>query len=174
MSLPIRMHLFVVEGVGAVVAHHRSDQAFSQGLEQICEPLVNGLRTEREKPQVLHEILDRLTTVIRQLRVREGSRNAAVVGTLIDNFLWPLTRETMTAHPADPKVIEKGCRLLKHCMRCVPDLFKPIASGLAQYLVPAFQQHQHSSYLYSAEILANTYAHDAEIVPVLTGLFGEL
>ncbi|CAE7247094.1 Tnpo3, partial [Symbiodinium natans] len=34
--------------------------------------------------------------------------------------------------------------------------------------------HQHSSYLYSAEILANTYAGDPEIVPVLTELFNQL
>ena len=59
-------------------------------------------------------------------------------------------------------------------MRCVPDLFKPNLSDVARTLVTAFQQHQHSSYLYSAEILAHTYAKDPEIVPVLTELFNQL
>jgi hypothetical protein len=59
-------------------------------------------------------------------------------------------------------------------MRCTPDLFKPNVSSLAGTLIQNFQQHQHSSYLYSAEILANTYAEDPEIVPVLTHLFHQL
>jgi len=96
------------------------------------------------------------------------------VGTLISNVFWPLIRQTLAQHPSDPKVVEKSCRLLKHSMRCVPDLFKPNVSEVAATLVPAFQAHQHSSYLYSAEILANTYAHDPEIVPVLTHLFHAL
>lgn len=71
-------------------------------------------------------------------------------------------------------MVEKSCRLLKHSMRCVPDLFKPHVPAVATTLVTAFQSHQHSSFLYSAEILANTYAHDPEIVPVLTQLFHQL
>lgn len=99
---------------------------------------------------------------------------AAKVGALISNTFWPLLRQTISAHPGDGKVVEKSCRLLKHSMRCVPDLFKPNVSAVAATLIPAFQSHQHSSYLYSAEILANTYASDPEIVPVLTHLFHQL
>jgi len=80
----------------------------------------------------------------------------------------------LAAHSGDPKVVEKSCRVLKHSMRCVPDLFKPIVPAVANSLVTAFGQHQHSSYLYSAEIIANTYAKDAEIHPVLTQLFNQL
>merc|ERR1719272_711503 len=93
---------------------------------------------------------------------------------MISNTFWPMLQQTLQTHPGDPKVVEKSCRLLKHSMRCVPDLFKPNVSAVASTLIPAFQSHQHSSYLYSAEILANTYAHDPEIVPVLTHLFHEL
>merc|ERR1712070_819075 len=83
-------------------------------------------------------------------------------------------KQTIASHPGDPKVVEKSCRLLKHSIRCVPDLFKPTVPAVAQTLVPAFQAHQHSSYLYSAEILANTYGEDPEVVPVLTQLFHAL
>lgn len=86
----------------------------------------------------------------------------------------PLIRETLAAHPNDSKVVEKSCRVIKHSMRCVPDLFKPKVAEVASVLIGAFQQQQHSSYLYSAEILANTYASDPEIVPVLTHLFHAL
>jgi len=174
MALPIRMHLFIVDGIGSVVAHMKQDETFRAGLEQLVMPLVNGIQSEREKPQVLSEILDRLTTIIRQISVQEGTTQAICVGTLISNGFWPVVRQTLEWHPSDSKVVEKSCRLLKHSMRCVPDLFKPLVPAVASTLVPAFQTHQHSSYLYSAEILANTYASDPEIVPVLTSLFHQL
>eukprot|EP00439_Symbiodinium_sp_Y106_P077612 s127_g16.t1 len=75
---PIRMHLFIVDGVGSVVASltqeraevelHRSadsdgDEAddgadenedkFRSGLEQLVTPLMNGLNSERERPAAL-------------------------------------------------------------------------------------------------------------------------
>merc|ERR1712136_576591 len=95
-------------------------------------------------------------------------------GTMILNTIWPLIRDTLAAHPGDAKVVEKSCRVLKHSMRCIPDIFKPKVVEVASVLVPAFQQQQHSSYLYSAEILANTYASDPEVVPILTTLFHAL
>jgi transportin-3 len=174
ISLPIRMHLFIVDGVASVVSHLSQDDDFRQGLEQLVTPLVNGLSSEREKPNVLSEILDRLTYIIRLVNVREGSVKAVNVGAMISNTFWPLIRQTIAQHPSDPKVVEKSCRLLKHSMRCVPDLFKPNVSNVATSLIVAFRQFQHSSYLYSAEILANTYAKDQEVVPILTQLFHEL
>jgi len=174
MALPIRMHLFIVDGIGSVAAQLKQDDAFRSALEQLVMPLVNGIQSERDKPQVLSEILDRLTTIIRQIQVQAGSVKAINVGTLISNGFWPVARQCLEWHPSDSKVVEKSCRLLKHSMRCVPDLFKPLVPAVAQTLVPAFQTHQHSSYLYSAEILANTYAGDPEIVPVLTSLFHQL
>jgi len=174
MAMPSRMHLFIVDGVGAVVTSLREDATFGAALEQVVKPLVDGMTSERDRPQVLFEILDRLTTIIRQIIVSEGSPKAIAVGNMITNLLWPLVQQTLIAHSGDSKVVEKSCRVLKHSMRCVPDLFKPIVSSVASTLVQAFQQHQHSSYLYSAEILANTYASEPEVVPVLTSLFHAL
>lgn len=177
MALPIKMHLLIVKGIGAVVANLPSDDDFRKGLEDLVMPLVNGLNSEREKPQVLSEILDRMTTIIQQIKqisVSLGSIKAADVGRLISGVFWPLIQQTLASHPGDAKVVEKSCRLLKHSMRCVPDLFKPNVPAVAITLVTAFQAHQHSSFLYSAEILANSYAHDPEVVPVLTQLFHQL
>jgi transportin-3 len=185
MTLPIRMHLFIVEGVSTVAVEYplrnaqqgdRTPEIVKSNLEQLVTPLVTGLASERERPNVLSEILDRLTTIIQKIKVKDedGSGVAIAVGGLISNTFWPGIQETLRAHPGDAKVVEKSCRLLKHSMRCVPSLFKPNVSGVASTLIMNFQQHQHSSYLYSAEILANTYAEDPEIVPVLTHLFHQL
>merc|ERR1719386_118441 len=108
------------------------------------------------------------------IRVAEGSAKAANLGTVINNVLWPLVRQSLSTHPGDAKVVEKSCRVLKHSLRCVPDLFCPKVPEVAETLVMAFQQNQHSSYLYSAEILANSYAHDQQVFPVLVRLFNEL
>lgn len=177
MHLSIRMHGLIVDGVAAVVAHMgvaRGDAEFQAALEAIVTPLVTGMNTEAEKPQVLSEILDRLTFIVRQIQVPSGSAKAAAVGMMITNYFWPLIRQTIAQHPADSKVVEKGCRLLKHSLRCVPDLFKPHVPEVAMVLIPAFQAHQHSSYLYTAEFLADAYASDHETVPVLTSLFNQL
>merc|ERR1719336_1573916 len=53
MALPIRMHLFIVDGIGGVAALLRQDDAFRSALEQMVMPLVNGIQSERDKPQVL-------------------------------------------------------------------------------------------------------------------------
>lgn len=174
MALPIRMHLFIVEGVGAVVAQLKQDETFKEGVERLVTPLIQGLASERDKPNVLCEILDRITTVVRQIRVHDGSPKALACGALISNQLWPLMQQILNAYPGDPKVVEKSCRVVKHSMRCVPELFMPKVPELAETLITAFSQYQHSSFLYSAEILANTYAKDPQIVPVLTRLFHEL
>lgn len=174
MPLHIRMHLYVVEGVGAIVAFQQSDEAFQKGLELMVTPLIQGMASEKEKPNVLCEILDRLTTVIRQIRVRDGSQKALACGALICNQLWPLMKQTIATYPGDPKVVEKSCRVIKHSMRCVPSLFLQKVPEVAETMIMAFKQHQHSSFLYSAEILANTYANNPEIIPVLTRLFHEL
>jgi len=174
MALPIRMHLFIVDGVSSITCQIAEPDAFKSNLEQLVMPLVTGLSSETDRPNVLSEILDRLTTIIQKVRCKAGSAIAITSGQLIANSFWPLVQQTLRAHPGDAKVVEKSCRLLKHSMRCVPDLFKPIVSSVASTLIPSFQSHQHSSYLYSSEILAMTYANDPEIAPVLTHLFHQL
>jgi len=175
MPLPIRMHLFIVEGVTVVVSHIHNDEAFKVAFEKLMSPLITGLSSERDKPNVLSEILDRIQMIIRQIKVGEpGSAKAACMGTLIGNGLLPLMKQTLSQHAADSKVVEKCCRVLKHSMRCVRDHFKPHVPGVAELLIQAFGQYQHSSYCYQAEILASEYKSDPEIVPVLTTLFQHL
>eukprot|EP00929_Paragymnodinium_shiwhaense_P119500 TRINITY_DN91410_c0_g1_i1.p1 TRINITY_DN91410_c0_g1~~TRINITY_DN91410_c0_g1_i1.p1 ORF type:complete len:963 (+),score=250.38 TRINITY_DN91410_c0_g1_i1:149-3037(+) len=174
MNLPIRTHLCLVDGMAQIIKHTYSDELFCSMMEKLIMPLVQGLNSEREKPQVLCEILDRMTMIIRNVEVNRGTEKAEKVGTLISNAFWPLIRQTLSTHPGDPKVVEKSCRLLKHSMRCVPDQFKVNVQGVAQLLMTSFQQHQHSSYLYIPQILADTYSKEPEIVPMLAELFNGL
>merc|ERR1719160_1626285 len=70
MNLNIRMHLNIVEGVAIVVnmLNTGNQQDIQSSLEQLVTPLVNGLNTEMERPNILSEILDRLTTIIQNIK----------------------------------------------------------------------------------------------------------
>mmetsp|Transcript_5331 Transcript_5331/g.12828 ORF Transcript_5331/g.12828 Transcript_5331/m.12828 type:complete len:967 (-) Transcript_5331:50-2950(-) len=175
MQLPIRMHLFIVEGVAGVISSINNADMFKSALEKLVTPLITGLSSERDKPNILGEILDRVQCIIRSIKVGDpASSKAACMGNLVGSGLLPLMKQTLSQHAADAKVVEKCCRVLKHSMRCVRDHFKPHVPELAQLLIEAFGQHQHSSYCYQAEILASEFKSDPEVQPVLTGLFHHL
>ena len=72
MLLPIRMHLFVVEGVVTVVANIKDEVPFQNGL-------VNGVATERSNPVVVSE------TVIRC--PDQSTAKAISLGTMILNSI---------------------------------------------------------------------------------------
>jgi hypothetical protein len=49
----------------------------------------------------------RLTTIIRQIHIREGSAKAASVGALISNTFWPVIRQCLAQHPGDSKLVAR-------------------------------------------------------------------
>ena len=110
---------------------------------------------------------------IRVIRVQQGPR-ADIIANLILAHCWPAVKVTLEDHAGEARVVEKCCRLLKHSMRSVQQHFKKLVEELAHVLVTMFKRHQHSSYLYSAEILANTYGADQDCLPVLNQLFVQL
>lgn len=81
--------------------------------------------------------------------------------------LWPMLQLLISRFPSESRIAEKSCRVVKHSMRCAPGPFKPLVPSLGQTLIQAFQACQHSSYLYSSEILASTYGADPELLPAL-------
>merc|ERR1711935_818779 len=88
--------------------------------------------------------------------------------------LWPMLQQLISRFPGEPRVAEKCCRVVKHSMRCTPTCFRPLVASLGQTLIQAFAACQHSSYLYSAEVLASTYGSDPEMQPALKELNLEL
>ena len=52
----------------------------------------------------IEEVFARLTTIIRQLHVRNGSGKAVSVGQLITSTFWPVIRQCLAQHPADSKL----------------------------------------------------------------------
>lgn len=172
--LPTRTHVFVAIGVSSVVAFTTKDEDFEYGLRQLLTPLVAALQLEIEKPQLLAEILDRIIRVVMQIRVQQGSQRSVIVGCFVKEPLWPPVVHAMQRHTGDPKIAQKCCKLLRHLITSVPECFRQHVSDLVEVLAVAFSRHHQPSYLYLAEILANTYAKDPEIVVILAPLFHSL
>eukprot|EP00928_Gymnodinium_smaydae_P086771 TRINITY_DN71201_c0_g1_i1.p1 TRINITY_DN71201_c0_g1~~TRINITY_DN71201_c0_g1_i1.p1 ORF type:complete len:981 (-),score=287.46 TRINITY_DN71201_c0_g1_i1:75-3017(-) len=174
VKLQIQAHTFIIEGVVAVLSDIDDDKKFLQHLDTIVSAFAKGVSDDSEKSQALTESLDRLTTLIRKVDVGENGPKVTGVGVLINEKLWPLIKQMLAQYPTDSYVAEKSCRLLKHSVRCVPASFKPNAAEAADTLMRAAEQSLHSSYLYSAEILAGEYASDSDMMEVLRKLFNTL
>jgi len=80
----------------------------------------------------------------------------------------------METFRSEGEFVEKACRLVKHCLRAVPETFKRLIVPLGQLLVRDFNISQHSSYLYTAEVLVQEYGQDPDMRQALAELFGSL
>ena len=119
--------------------------------------------------------MDRMTAVIRSLnRLQRGTVRYNAIGEIVTNSIWPSLEACMGQFRSEPDIVEKCCRLVKHCLRAVPDFFKKVLIPLGQLLIRDFSQSQHSSYLYTAEVLGQEYAPESDVRPALSELFDNL
>ena len=72
----------------------------------------NQPKERKSTPPILPQLLQlsrfwklRLTTIIRQIHIREGTAKAASVGALISNTFWPVIRQCLAQHPGDSKLV---------------------------------------------------------------------
>jgi transportin-3 len=166
-TLPGKQMLLVVEGTGAVLVE-LDGQQFEEAMSALIGPLITMLQSEQQV-KVLADTLDYVQAVIRQVRCHEGSPKEISMGNFITQ-LWPMLQQLISRFPAESSIAEKTCRVVKHSMRCCPTPFKPLVPSLGQTLIQAFSACQHSSYLYSAEILGSTYGADPAMQTALQEL----
>ena len=167
-------HILVCEGVAAVLSETPSpafDQLYADYLGQLIFPLVREAKSGNCSGRVLADLLDRITVVVREQKIRSTSSRASTIMQLITNELFPLIQLTICSHREEELIVEKCCRLVKHTIRGVDELFRPLTRAWAELIVVEFDQRPHSSYLYAAELLVDTYRLDPEVEPVLKGLF---
>lgn len=177
ITLPTRLHLCVVEGVAKIVEQHLVDEEFKEMITLLVTPLLEALNNPEvfTDAKTVTEILDRLTTIVRYVyQPKRGTARAGDMGALIENTLWPIVQKIFSMYSENSNVVEKTCRLIKHSMRCIPDLFKPIVPQYAEMLTNYFEKKQHSTYLYSADIIVNTYGNDPDCEVMLGQLFNQL
>jgi hypothetical protein len=171
VNLPGKSRLSVVEGLAFVLVDLEGEP-FEQALSAVIGPMVQTLQTETGV-ETLADTLDFVQAIIRQVKCYAGTAKEAAMGRFITQ-LWPLLQQLLARFPGEPKIAEKCCRVVKHSMRCAPTPFKPLVMSLGQTLIQAFSACQHSSYLYSAEVLASTYGSDPELEAALRELHVQL
>lgn len=168
----------VTEGITSVLSVCEDDALFVSLLrDAILLPITQAMESYRRVGDVHNTAtaVDRITAVLRSLnRLRPGSVRYNTVGDLVVNSLWPVVVACMDTFRSEADFVEKTCRLIKHSLRAVPEIFKRLVVPVGQLLVRDFAISQHSSYLYTAEVLVQEYGQDADVRPALADLFGSL
>lgn len=176
--LALREHSQVTEGITSVLAACEDDGIFNTLLSNmILTPLLQSLESCRCAKDVGNcgIVVDRLMAVFRSLKkLRPGTSRFSTIGDLAVHSMWVSLAKAMEDFRSDSEFIEKACRLLKHTLRCIPCAFKQILVPLGQVIVRDFSIAQHSSYLYTAEILAHEFGQDPDTRFALSELFASL
>ena len=176
--LAMREHSQVTEGVTSVLSACENDDIFNNLMRNmILLPLVQSVESSRCAKDVSNcgLMVDRLMGVMRSMsKLRPGSSRYNMMSDVVVNVIWTPLGRAMEDFRSDSEFIEKTCRLLKHTLRCVPDVFKQILSPVGRLLVRDFSIAQHSSYLYTAEVLAHEFGQDSNVRGTLSELFSSL
>ena len=176
--LAMREQSEVTEGITSVLSVCENDTIFCSLIrDTILLPLVQELETAKHAGDIAkaNAVVDRLTAVIRSLaKLRPGSARYVVIGEIVTRAIWPTLSVAMETFRAEADFAEKSCRLVKHCLRCVPETFKQLIVPVGQLLIRDFSSAQHSSYLYMAEVLAQEYGQEPDMRLALSELFSNL
>ena len=173
--LPSKEHGLVTEGITTLLSHQDNDQIFASVMtDVILSPLLVGLSKATD---ALHAgtLVDRLTCVVRYTeKLRHGTVRYSCLSELLVNSLWPVLSASMDKYKCESDFIEKACRLLKHSIRACPSVFVNCLIPIGHVLVRDFPLVQHSSYLYTAEVLVQEFGQDPAAGPALMELFDSL
>ena len=143
------------EGVLSVLNLVSSDQLFQTELLGALDPPLQAMRSGSQE---LPKLVDRVTTLIRCLRLPRGSSRASFFGSVVAPAIWQTLEISFVQARGDAQAVEKVCRVIKHVVRAAPDEVKSLLPKICDRLVAEFQaQPRISSFLYVAEILGDTY-----------------
>uniref|UniRef100_A0AAY5EDG1 Transportin-3 n=1 Tax=Electrophorus electricus TaxID=8005 RepID=A0AAY5EDG1_ELEEL len=71
--------------------------------------------------------------------------------------IWPVLSETLNAHQADNRIVERCCRCLRFAVRCVGKGSASLLQPLVTQMVNVYQVYPHSCFLYLGSILVDEY-----------------
>lgn len=154
-ALPLEADIELLDGFTYVISrlppeHHQ------QGATQLLEPIIQRLTAALDGPstdaKALGTDIDRLTTIVRYLRVDSGL--------LLQIFsqLFPLLQAALDKAPAE-SVCEKVCRCYKHFMRNTNSTdFGPVIPFLSSHLAAAYAKIPVAAFLYAGSICVKEFS----------------
>ncbi|XP_053506699.1 transportin-3 [Ictalurus furcatus] len=100
--------------------------------------------------------LDRLAVIFRHTNpfVENGQMHPCQK---VIQEIWPVLSETLNAHQADNRIVERCCRCLRFAVRCVGKGSAALLQPLVTQMVSVYQVYPHSCFLYLGSILVDEY-----------------
>ncbi|XP_028809640.1 transportin-3 isoform X2 [Denticeps clupeoides] len=100
--------------------------------------------------------LDRLAVIFRHTNpiVENGQTHPCQK---VIQEIWPVLSETLNAHQADNRIVERCCRCLRFAVRCVGKGSASLLQPLVTQMVSVYQVYPHSCFLYLGSILVDEY-----------------
>ncbi|XP_030630141.1 transportin-3 isoform X1 [Chanos chanos] len=100
--------------------------------------------------------LDRLAVIFRHTNpiVENGQTHPCQK---VIQEIWPVLSETLNAHQADNRIVERCCRCLRFAVRCVGKGSASLLQPLVTQMVNVYQVYPHSCFLYLGSILVDEY-----------------
>ncbi|XP_036004695.1 transportin-3 isoform X1 [Fundulus heteroclitus] len=100
--------------------------------------------------------LDRLAVIFRHTNpiVENGQTHPCQK---VIQEIWPVLSETLNAHQADNRIVERCCRCLRFAVRCVGKGSACLLQPLVTQMVSVYQVYPHSCFLYLGSILVDEY-----------------
>eukprot|EP01069_Polyplicarium_translucidae_P005685 Polyplicarium_translucidae@DN2834_c0_g1_i2.p1 len=170
-EVPEQDFLLLLEGVGRAVGGVKADEEFLENIGSLCNPIIRCIVESTHENLKLALWLDRLAVVIKCLcPLATPSREEAFANFVVQQ-VWPIMREIFQTQLQHQLVIERAGRVLKHSMRCVGPLFKPIVPELTAVVTASSKICLRSTFLYIAEWLAAEYIDDWECGGMMAELF---
>ncbi|XP_051911011.1 transportin-3 isoform X2 [Hippocampus zosterae] len=100
--------------------------------------------------------LDRLAVIFRHTNpiVENGQTHPCQK---VIQEIWPVLSETLDAHRADNRIVERCCRCLRFAVRCVGKGSASLLQPLVTQMVSVYRLYPHSCFLYLGSILVDEY-----------------
>ena len=171
IHLKLRNHEYILQGISEVVWRSSVHAKIIEIASVYATPVKTAVDNNAyDRPMITHN-LDCLGLIF-----RGGTASEAPVETLYYLFkaLWPVIKSLFQNYASDLEMIEKLCRIVKHSIRKLIDLFSEFLEDLLTImnaLVPVYCQ---SSFFYIAENLVRTLGNKQELQEPLSRLFNSM
>lgn len=158
--------LLVTEAIGHILSTlptTDSVNAMHRLIAPIVAPLAEIGQQQSPSPS-LFELLDVLTSLLRELRPSAGSYTGAHDHPIMLVFsqLWPQLAQLFERFYADNRLMEKVCRCCKHVLRSTGLLFSALLPPMLQTVTVSYQRASHSCFLYLASVAVGVFARQPE------------
>ncbi|KAK6636318.1 hypothetical protein RUM43_009977 [Polyplax serrata] len=175
-TLSAEAALSLLKSISVILSQLPNNEIYS-AMKSLCwvqiEPLrklneldINVANVKKGTPGDPAYWLDRLACIFRHTNPCI-SRDTINPCSAVLTEMWPVLSETCNKFQSDIRVMERCCRCLRFAVRCVGRQSCHMLQPVVQQIVPLYNVHRHSCFLYLGSILVDEFACEPQCVPGL-------